>query len=164
MGVGDPRLVSFAIGAGERPAAVRISSVGIDATTETLEIVDGEMQDPTTADRVAWYKESAKLGLDGNTVLAGHLNYWGVPEGVFVRLADVQVGDEIVIEGDRGGVYTYRVVWTEPIDADTNELSEIVGPSDGRTLTLITCGGRWDASEAEYDQRTVVRAELVATT
>ncbi|MCC6791998.1 MAG: class F sortase, partial [Thermomicrobiales bacterium] len=55
----------------------------------------------------------------------------------------------------------YRVVWSEPIDADTSELSEIVGPTDGSTLTLITCGGEWDPSEAKYNQRTVVRAELV---
>jgi LPXTG-site transpeptidase (sortase) family protein len=160
-GVFDERLVSF-LSIGEQPVEVRIGAVEIIAGTETLETVDGAMQDPTTADLVAWYKDSARLGVDGNIVLAGHLNYWGIPEGVFYRLADVQVGDDIVITGDKGGSYVYRVTWVEQVDASSDELDETVGATDQRSLTLITCGGELDSKAQQYSQRTVVRAELVS--
>jgi sortase (surface protein transpeptidase) len=41
---------------------------------------------------------------------------------------------------------------------------EVVAATDEPSLTLITCGGVWNAAISEYDQRTVVRAVLVDTT
>ncbi len=160
-GVLDERLITF-LTVGEQPVEVRIGAVKVVAKTETLETVDGAMQDPTTADRIAWYKDSSRLGIDGNVVLAGHLNYWGVPEGVFYHLAEVEVGDDIVITGDKGGLYYYRVTWVEQVDASSAEIDDVVGPTDENSVTLITCGGTWNAKVQEYSQRTVVRAELLA--
>jgi len=37
----------------------------------------------------------------------------------------------------------------------------VVGGTSKKVLTLITCGGEWDASVGLYNERTVVRAELV---
>ncbi|HEY7031408.1 MAG TPA: sortase, partial [Thermomicrobiales bacterium] len=96
------------VGFATKPVSLRIASVGIDAKTETLEIVDGGLQDPTTADKVAWYKDTAKLGVPGNVVMAGHLNYWGIPEGVFFHLADVKPDAVIEVTGENGVVYRYR--------------------------------------------------------
>lgn len=160
MGVFDSRLIAPFLSAA-KPAALNIEAIGVDARIETLEIVDGGLQDPTTADQVAWYKDTAKLGEAGNVVMAGHLNYWGVPEGVFFRLVDLEKGDQVEVTAQDGTVYRYRVDWVKQIDAVEGDVAKLVGETKQPSLTLITCGGEWNAAAQEYDHRTVVRATLV---
>jgi LPXTG-site transpeptidase (sortase) family protein len=160
MGVFDGRLIAPFLSAA-KPVALRIDAIGVDARVETLEIVDGGLQDPTTADQVAWYKDTAKLGAPGNVVMAGHLNYWGVPEGVFFRLGALATGDEIRVVAQDGTVYRYQVEWVKQIDAVSGDVAGLVGETEQASLTLITCGGEWNVAAQEYDHRTVVRAALV---
>ena len=143
---------------GEVPARISIGIIEVDAGIEILETIGGEMQAPTGAETVAWYKESARLGEQGNILMAGHLNYWGVPEGVFFKLEALQEGDAVEVEGDSGGVYRYNVEWLEAYPADQQPPVEALGHTQNQSLTLITCGGEWNADNAEYDHRIVVRA------
>jgi sortase (surface protein transpeptidase) len=39
---------------------------------------------------------------------------------------------------------------------------DIVGDTDQETLTLITCGGDFNPDTGEYNQRWVVRANLIS--
>nr|MBA2289420.1 SH3 domain-containing protein [Chloroflexia bacterium] len=60
--------------------------------------------------------------------------------------------------------YTYAVEWVQ--DYDVAELTpeairDIVGQTDYRALTLITCGGEFDPESGEYLSRTIVRARLI---
>jgi LPXTG-site transpeptidase (sortase) family protein len=160
MAVVDNRLVSYPPSSA-KPATLRIDDIELNASVETLEIVDGKLQDPTTADKVAWYKDTAKLGEPGNIVIAGHLNYWGVPEGVFYRLNTLEKGTIIEVVSQTGEVTRYRVDWVKEIDAIDGDVAELVGETKTRSLTLITCGGEWNDAIGEYDHRTVVRASLV---
>ncbi len=143
---------------GAVPVQVAIPSIEVDAPIEYLDFIDGEMEQPTDEVNVAWYKQTARLGESGNILLAGHLNWWGVPEAVFFRLATLQPGDLIEVTGDDGEVYRYIVDWMEPFPAADPPPDEALGPTDNESLTLITCGGEWDVSAAEYNQRSVVRA------
>ncbi|CAN5745850.1 hypothetical protein BH23CHL3_BH23CHL3_06970 [soil metagenome] len=143
---------------GAVPMRVAIGEIEVDAEIEILETIGGEMQAPTGAVDVAWYKESARLGETGNILLAGHLNYWGVPEGVFFRLEALSEGDAVELEGDDGETYRYIVEWAENFPSDEEPPEETLGHTDNQSLTLITCGGEWSAEIAEYDHRTVVRA------
>jgi sortase (surface protein transpeptidase) len=143
---------------GAVPVHIRIDEIDVDAEMEILETVGGVMQAPTGAEDVAWYKESARLGETGNILLAGHLNYWGVPEGVFFRLEALAEGDAVEIEGDDGETYRYIVEWAENFPSDEEPPEEALGHTSNQSLTLITCGGEWNIDMAEYDHRTVVRA------
>lgn len=148
---------------GAVPVSIASTAIGLDAKVEILETVNGQMQDPTTPDQAAWYKETAKLGGAGNTVLAGHLNYWGVPEGVFFAIDQLRAGDTIAITGNDGTVYTYVVDWVKQVDATAAPGADIVGETAQPSLTLMTCGGPWNAEVSEYTERTVVRAHLAST-
>ena len=139
MGVMDWRLVA-PFSASDKPVQISIESIDLSAEIETLEIVDGAFQDPTTSEQVAWYKDTAKLGEDGNLVMAGHLNYWGDPEGVFFALNQVKEGDEIVVTAEDGTVYRYEVIAVSQQVANSRTLRAITQPTDEPTLTLITCG------------------------
>ena len=146
--------------AGALPVGIRIAKAQVDATVETVQIVDGAMQDPTGPFVVSWYKETAKLGQRGNAVMAGHLDYWDVGEAVFYNLDDVVKGDEIEVTGEDGKVYKYMVDWTKlyQSNADAEAIQEIVGETPVEALTLITCGGPFDFDNGVYLQRFVVRA------
>lgn len=119
------------------------------------------MEQPTGPNVVTWYKETARLGETSNVVVAGHLNYWGLPEAVFYRLQDLDEGDRIELTGGDGRIYVYEVQWVRQESNLEPPGIDVVGPTDERALTLITCGGEWNASMAEYDERTVVRAVQV---
>lgn len=149
---------------GALPIAISIPNASVDAAVETREIVDGVMQDPTGPWVVSWYKETPKLGADGNTVMAGHVDYWDVGRSVFADVGTLKEGDLITITGDDGKVYTYKVSWVRLYNTADAPIQEIVGPTSKRALTLITCGGEFDYTNGVYLSRTVIRANYVGST
>ncbi len=144
--------------AGVEPVGLRIDKIGVDAGIEALQVVDGRMPDPTGPWTVAWYENLGSLGRGGNVVMAGHIDYWNVGPSVFYDLAALEPGDSIAVYGDDGQEYAYAVEWLRQYDADNAPLDEIVGTDGRERLTLITCGGTFDYQNAQYLQRTVVRA------
>ena len=140
------------------PVGLAIDRAGVDAGIEALRVVDGAMQDPSGPWVVAWYENLGDLGRAGNVVMAGHIDYWNVGPSVFYNLSALQPGDEIVVSGDDGKLYPYAVEWVEQFDSTSIPLDEVTGPTDGQSLTLITCGGAFDYANGHYLQRTVVRA------
>ncbi len=143
------------------PVGLAIETAGIDAGIEALRVIDGAMQDPSGPWVVAWYENLGALGVIGNVVMAGHIDYWNVGPAVFYTLDELAEGDEVDVTGADGEVYTYRVDWVRQYDADNAPLEEIVGRTTDDNLTLITCGGTFDYATGEYLQRTVVRANRV---
>ncbi len=149
---------------GVLPTAIQIADAGVDAEVETVEIVDGVMQNPTGPWVVSWYRQTAKPGEDGNSVMAGHVDYWDVGPAVFYNLKDLSQGDEIQVMGEDGTAYTYAVDWMETYnvaDLTPDDINEIVGPTEDPALTLITCGGEFNSETGEYLSRMVVRATRV---
>lgn len=146
---------------GVLPTSIEIQAAAVNADVETIEIVEGVMQDPTGPWVVSWYQESAQLGEIGNILMAGHLDYWDVGPAVLYNIGNLGQGDVIHVTGTDGEVYTYEVLWNENYDVANAPIQDIVGPTDIETLTLITCGGPFDYATGEYLQRTVVRAERV---
>ncbi len=142
---------------GVAPSGLRVERVGIDAAIEELRIVDGQMQDPTGPWVVGWYTDLGWLGR-GNVVMAGHIDYWNVGPSVFFDIAALEPGDPIDVLGDDGADYRFLVEWVRQVNADDAPLEDLVGPTGGDALTLITCGGTFDYQNGVYLQRTVVRA------
>jgi LPXTG-site transpeptidase (sortase) family protein len=147
-----------AIAQGVLPVSIQISKAQVDAQVETIEIVDGKMQDPTGPWVVSWYKETARLGEAGNAVMAGHLDYWDVGPAVFYHITQLTKGDTIDVIGEDGETYTYAVDWLRNYDNANAPIQDIVGPTEEEALTLITCGGPFDYANGVYLQRTVVRS------
>lgn len=145
------------ITAGALPLSIQIEKAQVDAQVETIEIVNGVMQDPTGPWVVSWYKETARLGEIGNIVMAGHLDYWDVGAAVFYNITQLTKGDTVSVIGDDSETYTYEVDWIRNYDTANAPIQEIVGPTDEENLTLITCGGPFDYASGVYLQRTVVR-------
>lgn len=164
---------------GEPPDAVygriRISSLGIDAPIGQRHVgADGVMPNPTGPDDVVWYDFSSWPGLGGypgggeNAVFAAHvdrnafLDYAGVQyigPGAFSNLGLIQVGDTIEVEME-GGYVAYTVSWMQDVGAEGSDWDSYFAANtgEGESLTLITCGGDFNADLHAYSHRTVVRA------
>ena len=139
-----------------------VTSQGINAPV-VVKGVDaaGVMQSPDNAYDTVWYDFSAKPGFDGNAVFAGHVDYIHVGKAVFWNLKDLNQGDIIEVQLKDGTLYRYAVTSKQQYESDTAPVDEIVGPTPGQTVTLITCGGTFNYSTHQYDKRLVVRAERV---
>jgi sortase A len=73
--------------------------------------------------------DTARPGQSGNVVLAGHRDTF------FRPLKDVRVGDRIML-ATRDGEFEYLVESTAVVPPSS---VEVLQPTGGRTLTLITC-------------------------
>jgi LPXTG-site transpeptidase (sortase) family protein len=147
---------------GFKPVAIKIDAAAVDAVVETLEIVDGVMQNPTGPWVVSWYKETGRLGLEKqNVVVAAHVDYWNVGPAVFYNVSNLKEGDIVDLTGEDNNIYRYQVEWLELYDADNAPIADIVGDTGETSLTMITCGGEFDYADGEYLSRTVVRASFV---
>jgi sortase (surface protein transpeptidase) len=151
---------------GVAPIALQVDSVGVDAPIELGAVVEGAMQDPSGPWVVSWYEPLGKVGEGGNVVMAGHVDYWNVGPAVFYDIRYLPAGEVIRVVGEDGKNYEYAVQWIERYDAAglTPEViqSNIVGDTGEETLTLITCGGTFDPATGEYNERWVVRANLIS--
>jgi len=99
--------------------------------------------------------EGTALPGEGNTVIFGHSSYYkddpGQYKKIFSTLDQLKAGDEIKIL-KKDGELTYIVRENKLFDPTD---VEIVGPTDDKQLTLITC---WPPGA--LDQRLVVIADL----
>ncbi len=157
---------------GFAPVEMQVESVGLDAPIELGDIVDGAMQDPTGPWVVAWYDGLGKVGEGNNVVMAGHVDYYNTgPNGaagpaVFYEVPNLAPGEIIRLIGENGENVEYAVEWTEEYDVATELTPEviqndIVGDTGQESLTLITCGGDFDAATGEYLKRWVLRANQI---
>jgi len=162
----EPRPEGFA------PVEMQVESVNLAAPIEIGDIVDGAMQDPTGPWVVSWYEPLGKVGEGGNVVMSGHVDYWNTgPNGtagpaVFYEVPNLAPGDVIRLIGENGENIDYAVEWTEQFDVATELTPEviqndIVGDTGQESLTLITCGGEFDAATGEYLKRWVLRANMI---
>ncbi|MFN8585646.1 MAG: class F sortase [Dehalococcoidia bacterium] len=139
-----------------------VPRIGVDAPIVTLGLrADGTMPAPSGPLEVASYAFAAPPGEDGNFVLAGHVDFANYGPAVFYRLRELRAGDTFLVRLDDGTTFEYRVAWVAAYDEATAPVGEILGPTTSATATLITCAGTFSAAAHAYDQRLVVRADLV---
>jgi LPXTG-site transpeptidase (sortase) family protein len=134
--------------AAEIPIRLIIPAIELDAPilpvqAEIVGIAGKSFQVWHTPDEyaVGWHDTSATLGVVGNTVLSGHHNIQGE---VFKRLADLNPGDQVIVESDKAShryVIVNRMVLPEkyaPLE-DRIANAQWISPSEDERLTLITC-------------------------
>jgi LPXTG-site transpeptidase (sortase) family protein len=175
---GNYSIPGYEIGGGQRsephgaePVGLAIPQLYVSAPVIKLGLdADNVPLVPDTANEVAWYDFSATPGKNRNAVFSGHVDWQtraGDPiPGVFYRLRELHIGDEILVTLEDESVLTYKVTGNVATDYEDPNVSEVMGPTTKDVITLITCGGSWinDPSKefgGVYSHRIVVRAELV---
>lgn len=122
---------------------------------------DNALATPSNVFDTAWYKNSAKPGQPGATLIDGHVSSW-TTNGVFYGIKDLSAGDNIEIEKGDGTKLEYTVVKTTTYPADNVDMKSLLQPvAAGQSgLNLITCGGKYDSKAGEFTQRIAVYASL----
>jgi sortase (surface protein transpeptidase) len=152
---------------------LRIPAIGVDAPIGVRVVgEDGQMADPTGPSDVVWYDFQNMPGFGGvpgtghNAIFAAHvdraayLDYAGVNyigPGVFYSLSDLDPGDLIELEIGGETLY-YMVAWRQNVSTDAEWGDYMTSEVDYDSITLITCGGAFDAETHGYTKRTLVRA------
>ena len=156
------------------PVQIRIPSIGVERSIIELPIIidpstGTETQDVESLlragrkDLVGHWRGSAYPGLGGNTILVGH-NYGYRSKGVFLRLANLKVGQRIYVVNEAGLTYEYQVKTVKKVSwqkKDTEEVMqhwEFLTPEGPERLTLVTCAG---SNSLPFPERIYVVAEPV---
>jgi LPXTG-site transpeptidase (sortase) family protein len=136
--------------------------VKVDAQVEHVGFAPGTraMDVPKKWEDVAWFEPGYRPGSKGNAVIAGHFDSDTGP-AVFYKLKDIEKGDIISVEDDKGKVTKFRVRDKQLYYDEDAPLYEIFGPSDEAHLNLITCDGEWNPETKRYDQKLVVFADKI---
>jgi sortase (surface protein transpeptidase) len=147
------------------PARLLIPSLGIDSAViaEGVETT-GEMALPEDISQVGWYRYSVAPGsAAGSTVLAGHVDSAVQGEGAMFRLRQAEVGAIVSVLSIDGSQRDYRVVARELFGKSSVPLEDLFARDGQPRLTLITCGGQFDAPTRSYESNIVVTAVPVAS-
>jgi Sortase domain len=140
------------------PQRISIPAIGVDAVVDAVGLqTDGSMEIPEAAN-AGWYHFGATPGQRvGSAVIAGHVDHKKAP-GVFIDLPKLELGEEIVITDTAGLDRRFVVTERYQVAKDALPAPELFRLDGAPTLTLITCGGRFDRSRRHYDDNIVIRA------
>jgi LPXTG-site transpeptidase (sortase) family protein len=143
-----------------RPVDITIPVLDIDAPVDVVGLdARNQVDVPVDVQRAGWYRFSARPSAGaGSTVIVGHIDGVTQGAGVFYRLGELRLDDEIVLTTADGTRLTYVVVAREAFDKKKVPLAELFSRSGPERLTLITCGGPFDPATLEYTDNIVVTA------
>lgn len=142
------------------PVSVRIPDIGLDASVIPVGVDEQSQFDVPEADTIGWYRYGSAPGGDGSAVLAAHVDYAG-RAGAFFNLSELQTGELLEVEMTDGSVLSYRVTNNVLYDKVGLPADDLFRKEGDHVLTLITCGGTFDAAERSYNGNVVVTAEPV---
>lgn len=150
---GDDRVLPTSVEIPKIGAKSTLVEAGLDAN-QAIEVppVDNPMQ-------AAWYKFSQVPGDAGPAILLGHVDGNKKP-GVFYKLRDVKVGDEILVGRKDGRTLRFVTTKTEQVPKEKLPEDAIYGTTTEPELRVITCGGAFDKAEHSYKDNIVVYANL----
>lgn len=143
------------------PARLIVSSLDIVADIQKVGLKNnGAMAAPSNYTDVAWYSYGVKPGQNGSAVIAGHLDNGLGRAGVFKKLSEVGLGDEVIVEYEDGTRQIFRIISRRAYPYnDPSVAKEIFSTSGAPRLVLITCDGAWMQSMRTYAERFIVTAE-----
>jgi sortase A len=145
------------------PKRIIIDSLDLEIDIISVGVAqDGYLETPKDWNVAGWYTKSARPSEVGNMLIDGHYdNNYGNP-AAFWKLKNLKAGDKVSILDSYGRMYDYTVVNSYYVGInDPSRLSVFDSSTNVPALTLITCGGVWNAAKQTYNERLVIDAELV---
>jgi sortase (surface protein transpeptidase) len=174
----EPRTAEEVPGSTEAadPTRIVIPSIEAVSTLIPLTLDENDTLVPPPVDepmQAGWYAgrdpefsgDEYKPGQVGPAVIAGHVDGIGLDgrkgaPGIFKKLQDVHVGDEIVIERDDAPTLVFEAYAIEKHRKDQFPTDRVYGMTTEPELRLITCGGAFDSGSGHYVDNWIVWAKL----
>jgi LPXTG-site transpeptidase (sortase) family protein len=140
------------------PVRVIIPAIGVDADLVEVGLNPDQSMEVPDFGEAGWYEPGPRPGEPGPAVIAAHVDSVAGPD-VFYRLADLEQGDEIVVEHADGSRSTFEMRDAEMQRKDDLPVERIWNDTDDRVLRLITCGGEFDRERRSYESNVIVYAD-----
>lgn len=145
------------------PVSVAIPSIGV--TSQLIQLgtdqSTGVLVPPVAYDVAGWFTGGPRPGDTGPSIIAGHVDSHLGP-GVFFKLRDVAVGDQVLVARADGSTATFDVYDVEKYPKAAFPTQQVYGPTPDKELRVITCGGDFDYGLRSYVDNIVVYARLAA--
>jgi hypothetical protein len=140
------------------PVRLRISAAGVDTALERLgRAPDRSIALPSKPERAGWFAGGPRPGQAGPAVVIGHVDSDSGP-AVFVRLAQLDRGDTVLVDRADGSTATFRVTRQQRVAKADFPTAEVYAPDLAPSLRLITCGGSFDRGIGRYRDNVIVYA------
>lgn len=144
-----------------RPVLLTIPRIDVRTAVVSLGLnPDQTVEVPSDPATAGWYRYGSVPGRPGSTVILGHVDSDAGP-AVFYRLSRLALDDHIDVQLADGSHAQFKVdnIATYPnAKFPAARVYRVDGPSH---LTLVTCGGRYDAARGGYQSNVVVSAQLI---
>jgi hypothetical protein len=139
------------------PARIVIPGLAVNATVvpEPLQANGGLVIPPPS--QVGWYDAGPAPGQPGSTLLAGHIDYGGVP-GAFVSLSSLAVGAAVNVVTVSGQTVHYTVSRLVEVPKASLSSTGVLTDEGSSVLVMVSCGGAFLPDEAAYADNVVVTA------
>jgi len=143
-----------------RPTQFSAPRIGVIAAVDPVGVDGaGAVVIPADARRVGWYQFGSAPGdPTGSAVLVGHRDSRTQGRGALYPLEDLTVGDLIVVGRSDGSSVRYRVVERRLYLKVGLPFDTFFARNGAPRLTVITCGGPYDAQNGGYQDNLVVTA------
>ena len=140
------------------PRHLTIAAIGVDVPVVAVgQTADGSMEIPGPSN-AGWYRFGPTPGsAAGSSVIAAHVDYNGAA-GPFFDLRRLEVGTAVTVTDGAGKVHAYAVTERFQVAKDKLPIPDLFRTGGAPTLTLITCGGAFNASSRHYQDNIVIRA------
>jgi Sortase domain len=155
--------VSSPLGAGgqlladsQAPRRLKIGRIRVDAAVSALEPGSG-LSGPSDPSVAGWFGQGPAPGDAGPAVIIGHRDSDHGP-GVFWRLDQVRIGDEIIVNRSDGSQVRFVVRRLARYSRAGFPSSDVFGTRTAPELRLITCDGRFNFLTRQYADNLVVFA------
>jgi len=157
---GHPATTSRTNANGFRPTTVQLPSLGVTAGLMSVSVgADGMLPVPTDVRAAGWWSDGAAAGASmGTVVLVGHVDSAAAGPGAFFNIRQLDLGDLVRLRGDGGKVADYTVVARREYSKNALPADVVFGQGTAARLTLVTCGGRFDAATHHYTDNVVLFA------
>ena len=121
---------------------LQVPSIGVDTRqlAELGQTEDRRLEVPSDATTVGHYAGGAAPGERGPAVYASHVNYRGV-DGGFARLAEVEAGDQVLLERQDGVTVVYAVDRVDMVPKDAFPTAQVYGPTTARSSASSPAAG-----------------------
>ncbi len=162
ISLSDDQRADLRNGVGPRPVNLVVKAIGVDAEVIPIGLdANRALAVPRDAQVTGWWSGGSVPGESGPTVIVGHFDS-KVASGVFAKLQTLREGAQITIEDSEGSKYVYEVVAMEHLHKTAFPTQKVYGPTEGSTLRLVTCGGKFNRTTGHYLDNTIAYAVLVS--
>lgn len=148
-------------GGSNDPKKIRIQTIGVDSYIQRMGVDQHKkIAVPNNIHLAGWFVDSQQPGQNGLSIIAGHVT-GKKGDGVFKNLGQLKKDDTFEIEVGSGEVKKYKVAEVKQVkEVESTDILFSQKSEIKSQLNLITCGGKFDSSTNQYEDRVIVVAEL----